>query len=159
MNRETNGIDCVNVQHSTIKSAAQTLNMTSSIPVFSSPAISTPKVVPLFSSLTSARPQLAATQSDITPPNGSLPRHIPVMQVMREPQLRRVNSDPKIGRVRQALAYLKTPSINNVTSFSTTSVDLGVDTATHEEEMSSHDSEEMLAANVLAAGFAKKSRK
>lgn len=157
MNKEANGVESVTIQYSTIKSAPQTINMTS-IPAFSSPIISTHKIAPRFSSLTSARPQLTTAQSDnITAPNGSTSRHIPVRQVL--PPLRRVNSDSKTGTVRQPLAFLKSSSINSVTAAPNASVALGVDTAGQEEENSSHDSEEMLAANVLAAGFAKKSRK
>lgn len=145
MKRETNGLDSINIQHSNIKSTAQILNLTPSIPVFSSPSLSTTKVVPLIPT----RPQLTTTQSDVTtPPNGSVPRHIPFVPVQREPPLRRVNSDSKIGNVRLPLA-LKSSSINNVAPASSTSVALELN-STGQDEKSSHDSEEMLAANALA---------
>ncbi|XP_045115515.1 uncharacterized protein LOC123507053 isoform X2 [Portunus trituberculatus] len=145
MKRETNGLDSINVQHSNIKSSAQILNLAPSIPIFSSPSLSTTKVVPLIPT----RPQLTTTQNDVTtPPNGSLPRHIPFVPVQREASLRRVNSDSKIGSVRLPLA-LKSSSINNVAPASTNSVALELN-STGQNEKSSHDSEEMLAANVLA---------
>lgn len=145
MKRETNGLDSINIQHSNIKSTAQILNLTPSIPAFSSPSLATTKVVPLIPT----RPQLTTTQSDVTtPPNGSLPRHIPFVPVQREPPLRRVNSDSKIGNVRLPLA-LKSSSINNMAPASSTSVALELN-STGQDEKSSHDSEEMLAANALA---------
>ncbi|KAK8390299.1 hypothetical protein O3P69_010168 [Scylla paramamosain] len=144
MKRETNGLDTMNIQNSNIKSTAQILNLAPSIPVFSSSSLSTTKVVPFIST----RSQLTTTQSDVTtPPNGSLPRHIPFVPVQREPPLRRVNSDSKIGSVRLPLS-LKSSSINNVAPASTTSVALELN-ATGQNEKSSHDSEEMLVASVL----------
>lgn len=146
MKKETNGLDSINIQHSNIKSTAQILNLTPSIPVFSSSSnISTTKVLPLIST----RSHLTTSQNDVTTPtNGSLPRHIPFVPVQREAPLRRVNSDSKIGSVRFPLA-LKSSSINNVAPASTNNVALELN-STGQDEKLSHDSEEMLAANALA---------
>ncbi|KAG0719870.1 Cellular tumor antigen p53 [Chionoecetes opilio] len=162
MNRDTNGMDSINAHHLAMKAASvpQHLNVTTSIPVFSSQTLSNTKMVPVIPSLASFRSQLTTTQSDSAAfPNGRLPGHVPVMQVRREAPLRRMHSEPKVSGGRQPLAYRKNHNVINMRPMATAGVVLGLDTAGREGDNSSHDSEEILAANVLAQGFAKKSRK
>ncbi|XP_050691320.1 cellular tumor antigen p53-like isoform X3 [Eriocheir sinensis] len=153
MNRETNGID------SSVKSNPQTVTVAyptpSSIPLLTTSTHSTPQVVRIFPSQTTAKP-LVGTHSDaVSSSNGSLSRHVPVMQVTREPLLRRGNLDSKIGTVKQSRASLKNSSLKLTgTTTTTATMSSGMDAVSQEEERASPGSKEMLAANVLAERFA-----
>lgn len=130
-------------------------------------AVSSSQVSPvtIVSSLASVSPGLysqSASKVDIISlPNVSLPKHVPVVQVSsykhREPGLRRSTSDFKFGSNRQ---FFRNSSGNQkqITreSAKLSSVKVELDSSVYREEQSSPGSPEMLAANVLVEGFAKK---
>lgn len=147
MSRETNGIDYSD------KSSAQALNV-SYATFSSSPLVTTSQAVKMFPSQAIAKPLVNTLHSaNSTSSNGSLPRHIPVVQVRREPLLRRGNSDSKIV-VKQPRTLLKNSSLKpTVTTTTTATVLSGMEGASQEEKRSSPGSKEMLAANVLAERF------
>lgn len=155
MNRETNGID------SSVKSNPQTVTVAyptlSSIPQLTS-THSNSQVVRILPSQTMPKPLVGTPSDAVSSSNGSLSRHVPVMQVTREPLLRRGNSESKIGTVKQSRTSLKNLSSKatgtTTTTTTTAAVSSRIDAKSQEEERASPGSKEMLAANVLAERFA-----
>lgn len=155
MNSETNGID------STVKPSTQTISVAyptlSSVPVLAASTIPKSQVMRIFPAQTNTKSLVGTPHTDsVSSSNGSLTRHVPVMQVTREPTLRRGNSDTKIVKASRPLVKTSSQKLSVNTTTTTPTVSSGMDAASQEEESSSPGSKEILAANVLAEGFALK---
>lgn len=149
MNREINGTD------TSINPSPQTVTVTypTSVPLLTTSTLPTSQVVRIIPP--QAKPLVATHKDNISSSNGSLSRHIPVMQVTREPLLRRGNSDSKIRATKQSRALSRNSSLKAIGATTTiATVPSRMDAVSEEEERASPGSKEMLAANVLAERFA-----